>query len=243
MAITVSARGWTVARALAELPTDAHWEIDEGRLEMHEPPAPYHGAGMARVTILLGQFVTAGHLGQVLAGDPGFWLARSPDTLRAPDVAFLTQERWAAITDPDTFAEVAPDLAVEIVSPSDRAADLCRKAAQYLAFGVRSVWILDPRRRRLEQYISGRGTRTYEDDACEVEDPSCPASGAPWRISCRRCSSNAECRNRTGPAPLKGFASPARTPTHGFTDRGLPSRGSAVLVDTNFWIRRSPLVR
>lgn len=174
MAAAAGVGGWTVERALAELPPDARWEIDEGRLELHEPTAPYHAAAMTRVTMLLGQFVTAEHLGQVLCGDPGFWLGRAPDTLRAPDVAFLSHERLAAITDPDTFAEVAPDLAVEIVFPSDRAADVRRKAAQYLAFGVRSVWILDPRRRRMEQYVAGGGTRTFAADDAEVEDPVLP---------------------------------------------------------------------
>ena len=63
---------------------------------------------------------------------------------------------------------------MEIVSPSDRAADVRRKAAQYLAFGVRSVWILEPRRRRMEQYVAGRGTRTFAGDDAEVEDPCYP---------------------------------------------------------------------
>jgi len=179
MAIRASTEVWTVQRALAELPPDARWEIDEGRLEMHEPTASYHGVGLARATVRLGHFVAAGHLGKVLAGDPGFWLARSPDTLRAPDVAFLSNERLARIVDPDAFAEVAPDLAVEILSPSDRLASVRRKAAQYLAFGVRSVWILDPRRRRLEQYLAGGGTRTLEGDESVVEDPVLPGFRCP----------------------------------------------------------------
>ena len=94
-------------------------------------------------------------------------------------MAFLSRERVAAIADPDTFAEVAPDLAVEILSPSDRLASVRRKAAQYLAFGVRSVWILDPRRRRLEQYLAGGGTRTPEGDNSVVEDPVLPGFRCP----------------------------------------------------------------
>lgn len=174
MAISAKDDVWTVQRALAELPLDARWEIDEGRLEMHEPTASYHGAGLARVTVCLVEFVTAARLGQVLVGDPGFWLARSPDTLRAPDAAFVSNERLAAIPDPEAFAEVAPDLAVEILSPSDRLAAVRRKAAQYIAFGVRSVWIVDPRGRRLEQYLAGGGTSTLQGDESVVEDPVLP---------------------------------------------------------------------
>lgn len=174
MAADAPEDGWTVHRALAELPESIRWEIDEGRLECQEPTAADHGDGVARVTVVLARFVDGAQLGRVFAGDPGFWLAHAPDTLRAPDVAFVGHARLAAIADPAAFAPVPPDLAVEVLSPSDRLAAVRRKAAQYLAFGVRSVWILDPRARRLEQYAAGSGTRTLQGDEATVEDPTLP---------------------------------------------------------------------
>lgn len=178
MIATATQRGpadtWTVARALAELPPDGPWEIDAGRLEMHEPPGPYHGNAMIAVGVCLANFVRSRGLGRVLAGDPGFHLAQNPDILRAPDVAFLSNARVQAITDPDAFATVPPDLAVEIPSPGDRPAAMRRKVAQYLEHGVRSVWILDPRVRRLEQHFPGGASRLVSGEDAVVEDPTLP---------------------------------------------------------------------
>ena len=178
MATGTRAGTWTVARALAELDPGGHWEIDAGRLVLREPPAPYHADATTRVAARLLAFVEPRGLGRVISGDPGFWLARQPDVLRAPDVAFLSAERARAIADPDAFAVVPPDLVVEIVSPGDRRADIRHKVDQYLTFGVRSVWVLDPRRRRLEQHRNGESARVACDDDAEVEDPVLPGFGA-----------------------------------------------------------------
>jgi Uma2 family endonuclease len=165
---------WTVERALRELPPEARWEIDEGRLELREPPGPYHGDAVARVTVRLFAHVEARQPGRVLAGDPGFHLARNPDTLRAPDVAVVGVERLAKIADPDGFSPVAPDVAVEVLSPNDRRGAVRRKVAQYLASGVRSVWVLDPRARTLELHLESGDVRVFEGDAAVVEDPALP---------------------------------------------------------------------
>lgn len=166
-------------RALRELPQDAHWELDEGRLEMCEPPGAYHANAVVRVGVQLFAQVEARELGRVLAGDPGFHLARNPDTLRAPDVAVVGLARLAQIVDPDAFSSVPPDVAVEVLSPSDRPGAVRRKVAQYLASGVRSVWVLDPRARTLEQHLESGDVRLSEGDAAVVEDPALPGFRCP----------------------------------------------------------------
>ena len=165
---------WTVDRALRELPPRAHWEIDEGRLVMREPAGPYHGVATTLVTVRLHAFVSSHSLGRVLSGEPGFYLARIPDTLRAPDVAFVSTLRWQAITDPERFAEIPPNLAVEVLSPSERPAAVRRKVAQYLALGVGSVWLIDPRRRTLEQCLATGEVRVYGGEGDVVTDPTLP---------------------------------------------------------------------
>lgn len=87
---------------------------------------------------------------EVLSGEPGFILGRDPDIVRAADIAFIARHRLAAIPDGDAFPELAPDLWIEIRSPSERSADIRAKVAQILAAGGREVWLLD----------AGRGTLT-----------------------------------------------------------------------------------
>jgi len=79
----------------------------------------------------------------VVAVDPGFVLERRPDTVRAPDVCFVRVQRIPNDTKPP-FLEGAPDLAVEVLSPSNTKREMAEKVAQYLATGARLVWLVDP---------------------------------------------------------------------------------------------------
>jgi Uma2 family endonuclease len=136
------------------LEADIPWkqvELVRGRLVVKESPGYRHGDITARLTFELMQYVRAHDLGQVVAGDPGFTLARNPDTVRAPDVAFVQRAR---VPDPlpTAFAEFAPDLAVEVLSPSDRPAEILAKVGDWLNAGTRLVWIVDPARRQARVY-------------------------------------------------------------------------------------------
>jgi Uma2 family endonuclease len=95
------------------------------------------------VLVSLGTYETMRRLGRVLAGGAGFLLARSPDTVLAPDVAFVRRERIATGV-PKTFFPGAPDLAVEVVSPSESSREVDAKAQSWLAHGAREVWVVDP---------------------------------------------------------------------------------------------------
>jgi Uma2 family endonuclease len=131
---------------LADLPDDGlRHELQAGLLLAEPRPFLLHAQAQARMIVLLDEFVRRHGLGQVL-GDGGYLLARNPDTVRGSDISFVSRERWGAVTDLRRFFRGAPDLAIEILSPSNRAGEIHAKVADYLAAGTRLVWIVDPER-------------------------------------------------------------------------------------------------
>jgi len=146
------ARSLTV-EDLYRLPDDGRkYELVEGNLLSEPLPGARHGRLAARIVRLLSDFVEARGLGEVLTCDTGFVLARSPDTVRGPDVAFVSRERYDAAGDTDAAFPGAPDLAVEVLSPTNRPDDVHAKVADYLAAGTRLVWVVDPRRETVTTY-------------------------------------------------------------------------------------------
>jgi len=133
---------------LDELPSlpEGEWkyELQVGWLLGEPHPGGKHGRLAARVGELLGGYVRRHRLGVVFANDTWFVLSRSPDTVRGPDVAFVTRERFEAVGDVATAFPAPPDLAVEILSPSNTPAGIHAKVADYLAAGTRLVWLVDP---------------------------------------------------------------------------------------------------
>src|ERR1700733_7306173 len=117
---------------LARMPDDAsvQLELDEGELHTMPPAAEEHGHIEVDLVVLLGHFVKRKKLGRVYAGDTGFRL--NDRTVLAPDVAFVRQARVESVRS-KSFANGAPDLAVEIFSPSDGNRQSTRKVKQYLA--------------------------------------------------------------------------------------------------------------
>ena len=104
------------------------------------PPGFEHGRIAGRLTVRIGSHVEARGLGSICAAETGFLLARKPDTVRAPDLAFLRASRAPG---PDRgYYPGAPDLAVEALSPDDRPG-----VAEWLEAGARAVWVVDPRSR------------------------------------------------------------------------------------------------
>lgn len=126
-------------------------ELVRGRLIVCEPPGLRHAEIVGRIAYALVAHVRnapgpSGTVGRVFAGDPGFWIERNPDTVRAPDVAFVSHERLPTAV-PVGFAALAPNLAVEVLSPSDRAGTVLAKVADWLSAGAELVWVIDPDRR------------------------------------------------------------------------------------------------
>ena len=93
-------------------------------------------------------------LGKVLAAETGFILVRDPDTVRGADIAFVHKDRIPAGGIPRKFVPFAPDVAVEVVSPSDRMEAVEEKVGEWLAAGTKLVWVVLPRQRQIKVYRS-----------------------------------------------------------------------------------------
>lgn len=134
------------------MPSAVRWELVEGELRIMAPGGAEHGGIAMTMGILLGQHVRARRIGRVYAAETGFVLGRGPDTLRAPDVAFVTTARMREV--PRGFFPGAPDLAVEVVSPGDTIPEVEEKTEWWLKAGAREVWIVWPKTRSVT--IHGR---------------------------------------------------------------------------------------
>ena len=144
-------------------------ELVRGRLVVSEPPGFRHGAVTARLASLLTAHVAAHHLGTVVAGDAGFTLERNPDTVRGPDAAFIRKDRVPEPV-PAGFAELAPDLVAEVLSPGDRPGEVLSKVGDWLKAGTPLVWVLDPRRQMVRVYrADGSESLLGETDVLEGE--------------------------------------------------------------------------
>lgn len=119
-------------------------ELGRGGLVEVSPAGGEHSEIAVRLLVRLGGYVEAKRLGRVYGPDAGFRLSEQPLIVRAPDASFVAGGRIPATADRRRFVPVAPDLAVEIVSPEDRAADIESKVQEYLAAGCRLVWVLFP---------------------------------------------------------------------------------------------------
>lgn len=145
-------------------------ELVRGQLIVREPPSTRHGAIAANLGYLLSDFVRKHGLGIVFAQDTGFKIASDPDTVRAPDVAFLRRDRAGQIP-ARGYAELAPDLLAEILSPDDRPAEILAKVADWLAAGTQVVWLVDPERREIHIYRQdGSLSVLRENDSLSGED-------------------------------------------------------------------------
>lgn len=137
-----------IAEDLYDLPLDdVRAELVRGDL-VCEPPAGFeHGVGAAGIGYFLQRYVEDHPIGVVCGAETGFVLFRNPDTVRAPDAAFVTRERAERVVEREKYFEGAPDLAAEVVSPGDSRREVAEKVQDYLAAGTRLVWIIDRRRK------------------------------------------------------------------------------------------------
>jgi len=136
---------------LANLPDDSYRHELVGGVLLAEPlPSHRHDRVRRRLERVLEAYVEAHELGEVF-GEAGYVLARDPDTVRGPDLSFVSRERLKGFDDARFFSG-APDLAVEILSPSNRRGEVHAKVADYLAAGARLVWVVEPERRSVTTY-------------------------------------------------------------------------------------------
>ena len=143
------------AEDLLRMPDDGYrYELVKGELLRVPPAGNIHGKRTMRLGWRLAQHVEANDLGIVFASETGFRLASDPDTVRAPDVAFVIKTRVEDVGEFEGFWPGAPDLAVEVISPGDSYTEVEEKVEEYLQAGARAVWVVDPRRRTITVYRS-----------------------------------------------------------------------------------------
>ena len=151
------------AEELLALPDDVHAELVDGVLVVMSPASGPHGSIATRLLGVLYAWVQERGAGELFDSSTGFLLRRHPDTVRSPDVAFVRAERLPGGVQPG-FVPLAPDLAVEILSPSNSAAEMNHKLADYFRHGTRLVWVVDPDARTVTTYAAGAVPRRLGGD-------------------------------------------------------------------------------
>ena len=166
--MTVSTKLMT-ADELLRLPDDGkRYELIEGVLNEMSPAGTTHGLTAMRAGAILFTFVHQRDLGEVFAAETGFVLSTDPDTVRPPDAAFVAAERLPTGDLPAGYMCLAPDLVVEVVSPSDTASELQSKVCTWLDTGCRLVWVVYPATRSVTVYRSREDVRVLgEGDALD----------------------------------------------------------------------------
>ncbi|MBI4265967.1 MAG: Uma2 family endonuclease [Acidobacteria bacterium] len=146
----------TTADDLLRRPGDGYrYELVRGELRQMTPSGYAHGVVVANLTGPLERHVRAHSLGQICGAETGFRIGRSPDTVRAPDIAFVRRARQGAEPLSEGFFEGAPDLAVEVLSPSDTVYEVEEKVTDWLTAGCSLVWVVSPKRRSVSLHRAG----------------------------------------------------------------------------------------
>jgi Uma2 family endonuclease len=161
----------TTAEQLAAIPDDGRrYELVEGVLTMMSPAGGRHGRIAGKVYRRIANYVEQNDLGETYAAETGFLLSRGPDTVRAPDAAFIAKGRLGELADHPGFLPLAPDVAVEVVSPRDRASEVAAKARAWMDAGVQVVLVVDPQASRVELHRPNNATEVRTDGLVNLND-------------------------------------------------------------------------
>jgi Uma2 family endonuclease len=158
------------AEELFWLPDDGlRHELIKGEHLTMSPPGELHGAVTMNLSILLGQYIKSRNLGQMYAAETGFKLESNPDTVLAPDIAFIRRERVGVLT--QKYRAGAPDLVVEVLSLDDRKRKVEDQTASWLGLGASVVWLVDPKQRTVDVRLAdGRQNLLTDDDELTGDD-------------------------------------------------------------------------
>jgi Uma2 family endonuclease len=152
------------ADELLAMPDDGNrYELVKGELRMAPPPGSEHGEITMNLAGPLYQHVKKSNLGVVYAAETGFKLESDPDTVRAPDIAFVRRETVQQTGRQSGYRSGAPDLAVEVLSPSDRVSKVEEKVAEWLEAGAQVVWVVSPKLHTVTVYRSLTDIKTLTE--------------------------------------------------------------------------------
>ena len=157
------------AEELMRLPDDGnHYELIKGELLTMPPPGDEHGAVIMNLAVPLAVYVKENNLGVLRAAETGFKLESNPDTVLAPDIAFIARDRVG----PKVlgYRWGAPDLVVEVMSQWDSRPKATRKAELWVELGARSVWVVSPRKRTVEVFRTDGDKKLFHDTDELVDD-------------------------------------------------------------------------
>jgi len=150
------------ANELFALPSDGfRYELVDGVLHMMSPAGGRHGRLANRIAWILSNHVERHQLGVVFAAETGFLIRTDPDTVLAPDVAFVRQSRFETIQDESRYLPLAPDLAIEVLSPGDRSIRVEAKILAWLDAGCRMVLVVDPEAETIQACRSRHQRQIY----------------------------------------------------------------------------------
>ena len=159
----------------------ARYELIKGELLTMSPAGSEHGSIIFRLSALIHQFISSRKLGLGFGAESGFLIQRDPDTVRAPDIAFVRADRIPAEGPPQGFWPGAPDLAVEVVSPGDGVREVGEKVAEWLQAGCGAVWIVDPHAKAVSVHLAGGSSELFTvgqtlDGGAVLPGFTCPVS-------------------------------------------------------------------
>ncbi|MFC1759022.1 Uma2 family endonuclease [Planctomycetota bacterium] len=173
----------TTADELFAQPADGYrYELVAGELRMMSPAGGRHGRVALRIAQLLANHVEEHQLGVVFAAETGFRIAQDPDTVLAPDVAFVSQSRYDQIDDDVSFLPVAPDFVAEVTSPNDRFSRVESKALAWLDAGTKLVLLVDPESQNIHAYKSRHDIHVHESG----ETIDCTNAVKKWTLEVER---------------------------------------------------------
>ena len=155
----------STAEQLAAMPRgELRYELVDGELVTISPAGSEHGQIAIRLSWRVARYVEECKLGATFSAETGFLISRNPDTVRAPDLAFITQQRIDQVGSIKGYWPGAPDLAVEVISPNDLFSAVEAKALGWLAAGTQLVWAVDPQQQHVTVYRSTSDISVIEKD-------------------------------------------------------------------------------
>jgi len=164
------------AEQLLALPTGMgkRYELVAGELRVMSPSGWRHGQVVDNVQFLLGSFIRQKRLGRGFGAETGFLLKKNPDTVRAPDFAFINKDHLPATAPQEAYWPGAPDLAVEVLSPGDTTGEVDEKIEEWMTAGCAAVWVIDPKLQTVTIYQSSTDVKVRTAGEQLAGDPVVP---------------------------------------------------------------------